>query len=119
MALAGPPISIQGSHFIYGPISEDGFPVDVLLRHEPPHAAVVGLIPVISEDIVVARLDVYGRIGSMVQVLGQDIVLVKRPVIDINDAAADFNDIARHANDALDVGHRRIAWIPENDDMRS
>src|SRR6266850_813989 len=119
MALAGPPTSVQRSHFVDRPISENGFSVDVLLRDEAPHAAVVGLVPVIAQHVVVTWLDVYRRIGSMVHVLGQYVVLIERLVIDVNNAAADFDDVARHANYALDVGLRRIKWIPENDDVLS
>src|SRR5881394_1365831 len=98
------PGSIQGSHFVDGPISEYGFTVNVLLRNEAPHAAVVGLITVVAQNVEVAGLDINRGIGAVIHELGQDVILIQRLVVDVNHAAADFNNIAGHADDALDVG---------------
>src|SRR5262249_52660600 len=62
LAMAGPPTSIQATHLIYWPVSENGFAVDVLLRHEAPHAAVVRLVSMVAQNIVMTGLDIHGRI---------------------------------------------------------
>src|SRR5690349_8865587 len=111
------PTSIERTHFVDRPISEDSFSVNVLFGYETPHTAVVGLIAVIAQNIVVSRLDIDWRICSMVQIFGQDVVLIKRLVIDVHDTAPDFDDIARHSDDALDVRLRGIERIPKHDDI--
>src|SRR6266487_1277244 len=68
--------SIQSSHLAYRPISEDGFAVDVFLRHQSPHAAVVGLVSVITKNIVVAGLNINGRVGAMIDIVQVNIGLV-------------------------------------------
>src|SRR5207247_5456910 len=116
MAMAGPPTSIQATHLVDWPISEDGFSVDVFFRDETPHAAVVGLIPVIAQNIVMARLNVDGRIGPTVHILGQDVVFIKRLVVDINNSAPAFDYISGHASIALEVGRCRIQGMPTYSD---
>src|SRR5215510_8280303 len=101
--MAGPPTSIQRSHLIYRPISEDGFAVDVLLGNKSPHAAVVGLIPVVAENVVVARLNINRRVRTMIHEFGQDVVFSQRLVIDVNSSALYFHDITGHSDDAFDV----------------
>ena len=71
----------------------------------------------IAQNIVMARLNVDGRIGPTVHILGQDVVFIKRLVVDINNSTPDFNDISGHANNALDVGLRRIEGIPKNNNI--
>src|SRR5215813_12271118 len=56
MATAGPPTSIQTTHLIYRPVSENGFAVDVLLGHKAPHAAVIGLVSMVAENVVMTGL---------------------------------------------------------------
>src|ERR1051326_7799589 len=109
--------SVQRSHLVDRPISKDGLAVDVLLGDEPPHAAVVGLITVVAQHVKVAGLDVYRRIGSMVHELRQDVILIKRLVVDINNTTAHFNDVPGHPHDALDIGLCGIQRIPENDNI--
>ena len=46
-----------------------------------------------------------------------DVGLVQRLFVDVDGAVANFHDIAGHADDALDVGLRRIQRIPEHDDV--
>src|SRR5437899_10964707 len=98
MAMAGPPTSIQATHLVDWPISEDGFSVDVFFRDETPHAAVVGLIPVIAQNIVMARLNVDGRIGPTVHILGKDVVLIKRLVVELNHSNPHVDDMSGHGN---------------------
>src|SRR6516162_10217746 len=117
MALAGPPTSIQRTHFVYGPVSEDCFSVDVLLGYEAPHAAVVGLVPMIAEHVVVAGLDVHRWISPMIQVLRQNVILVKGLVVDVNNTTPNLDDVTRHSDHALDVRLRGIEGIPENDNI--
>src|SRR5256885_235430 len=117
MALAGPPTSIQTTHLVDWPISEDSFSVDVFFRYQAPHAAVVRLIPVIAQNIVVARLNIYRRIGSMVHILRKDVVLIERLVVHLNNSAPDFNDVSGHANHALDIGLGWVEGIPKNNNI--
>src|SRR5262245_54303350 len=115
--MAGTSASIQRSHFIYRPISEDGFAVDVSLRNKAPHAAVVRLVSVVTEDIVMPGLDVNRWVGTPIHEFRQDVVLVKRLVIDVNKAAADFDDVTGHTDHAFDVRLRGIERIPKNHDV--
>src|SRR5215813_2063837 len=103
MALAGPPTSIQRSHLINGPIPEDGFAVYVFFRYQPPHPAIVGLVAVIAENIVVTGFHINGWIGAVIEIFRQDVVLVERLFVDVDDAALDLHDVTRHTNDAFDV----------------
>src|SRR2546430_5372400 len=98
MALAGPSTSIQTTHFVDWPISEDSFSVDIFFRYEAPHAAVVRLIPVIAQNIVVARLNVYRRGGPMVHVLGEDVGFIQRLVVHLNNSTPGPHHIPRHAH---------------------
>src|SRR5213083_1208328 len=58
--------SIERTHLAYGPISENSFTVDIFLRDQSPHAAVVGLVTVITQNVIVSGLDIDGRVGAMV-----------------------------------------------------
>src|SRR5439155_23926813 len=63
---------IQTTHLAYRPVSENRFTVDIFLRHQSPHAAVVGLVAVIPENVIVAGLDINGRVGAMIEVFWVD-----------------------------------------------
>src|SRR5579883_350185 len=116
--VSGPPAtSIEATHFIDRPVSENGFPVDVFLRYLSPHAAVVGLIPVVAENVIVTGLDRYRRIGAVIQEFRQEIGLIQLLVVHVDDSAANLNDIAGHADHPLDVGFRRIERVPEHDNV--
>src|SRR5215813_1364806 len=64
-----------------------------------------------------AGLNVDWRVCAMVQELRKDVGFIKFLVIHEDFAAFDFNHIAGHADDALDIGLRWIERIPENNNV--
>src|SRR5262245_34080085 len=103
MALASPSASIEGTHLFNRPISENSLAVDVFFRHESPHPAIVGLIPVVTQNKVMAWFDVLRRIRAVIEIFGQDVILFERLVVDVDDTAFNLHDVTGHAHNPLDV----------------
>ena len=100
---------------IHGPVSEDGFAVNILARDGAEHARVVGTVAVIAHDEIAVRRNFYGRIALAVEIVRGNVGLAVGMSVDVDVAGADFDGIAGKAHDALDERFREVARIPEDD----
>src|ERR1700676_3655645 len=84
-------------------VDDDGSAYNIILRNKSPIAAVVGIVPVVSQNEEIMRGnrhqgEIVGRIGG-----GVTVRLGERGAVYEDYAALDLNSVSRHTDETLDV----------------
>src|SRR5580704_8662259 len=112
-----PPSSPDASHFVHGPVSEDGLAVDVALPDWTEVTAVIRQAAVITQHEIAIGGNHYLSVRSLVLVGSWHIVFVDRLAIHKDAAGIDLDMVTRQANHPLDKALRWVSGIAEHDDV--
>src|SRR5579864_3100339 len=104
-----PTSSPDASHFVHGPISEDGLAVDVVLPDWTEVTAVIRQAAVIAQHEIAVGRNHYLSVRSLVLVGARHIVFVDRLAIHKDAARVDLDVVTRQANHPLDKALRRVS----------
>src|SRR5580700_10091729 len=112
-----PPSSPDASHFVHGPVSEDGLAVNIALPDWTEVTAVIRQAAVITQHEIAVGRNHYLSVGSFVLVGTRNVVFVDRLAIYKDAAGIDLDVVTCQANDPLDKALRWVSGIAEHDDV--
>src|SRR6185312_7533966 len=97
------------------PKYEYGFAVNVFAWYKAPHAAIARRAPVIAKNKIFVLRNSLRRDGDLVAIRRRHIGFFQRPAIQDYCALIDRDNIARNADNALDVRLRCVTRKPKDD----